>query len=178
MSFLSIVAVKSSHKLSGLKKHECIILQLCRSEVRHKFCWAKIKVLARRNFFRNYHLEQVGCSREESAPFLTSPAFRSGLHFLAHGPRLPSSKPAMWPLSGSDTIVTSFSLTTVGKGSLLSKTRVIRFGPPRESPHLKVLNLVIPSESHIFTIAVTYSKPPDLGCGHLWGRGIVLPVIY
>ena len=54
----SVVALKSSHKLSGLKEYECIIWQLCRSEIQHKFCWAKIKVLARRNSFRNYHLEQ------------------------------------------------------------------------------------------------------------------------
>ena len=146
----SVVALKSSHKLSGLKKYKCIIWQLCRSEIQHKFCWAKIKVLARRNSFRNYHLEQGDALGKNlllsRLPQLLEAAYVSWL--TAPVCCLQSQQRGL-----SLTLIPLahlFFLTTVGKGSLLSKTRVIRLGPPRESPHLKVPNLIMPSESHIF----------------------------
>ena len=149
----SVVALKSSHKLSGLKEYECIIWQLCRSEIQHKFCWAKIKVLARRNSFRNYHLEQGDALGKNlllsRLPQLLKAAYISWL--AAPVCRLQIQQRGL-PLTLIPLSHLFFFLTTVGKGSLLSKTRVIRLGPPRESPHLKVPNWIMPSESHVFAV--------------------------
>ena len=42
--WFSIAALTNYHQLFGLKQHKCIILQFQRSEIQHRFNWAKIKV--------------------------------------------------------------------------------------------------------------------------------------
>lgn len=141
-------------------------------------------MLARRNSCRNYHLEHGDALGKNlllsRPPQLSEAAYISWL--TAPVCHLQSQRRGL-----SVTLIPLphlFSLTTVGRGSLLPKTRVMWLGPPRESPHLKVPDSITSSESHVFAMQshVQSLQSEEVGISGagapfcLWSVSIFVPV--
>lgn len=136
---LPIAVVTKDHKLSGPKQHRFVVLSFSRSEVQN---WSS----------GLYSFGRPG-AESVSSPFQAS---RGSLRPSARGP-FPMAKPAAWLLERPPTHV------LLPPPSLIRTLVIILRHPdnPESSPHLKVLNLISPSQSHPFAVEghmVTGSK--------------------
>lgn len=157
-------AVTKYHKCSDLKQHQFFMLQLGSYEVKNGSYWAKIKMLGLHSL-----LEALW---GESSSFFF-PVSRGCPHSLAHGPLLPSSKPATQTSSFSDCYLSDCLILPSSPFKdhcdYIGSTQLIQDHLPILSQLMSNLNNSILNLTFTLPPSLTYSQVPGIRIQISWG---------